>query len=201
MGISGKYSTRKRHFRVPIAAWVLLLIAGATVITGTVTAFLSAATNPVKNEFETALNPVPSISETFDGNAKTNVSVDLGETGAGYAVFVRARIVVTWKDSSGNVYRTTPIQGTHYTMTCNSAGGWFEKDGFWYCKTALSSGKTPILIDSCAPIAETAPDGYTLNVEVLAQTIQALGTTDDASQTPAVTQAWGVTLSGEQIVP
>ena len=197
MGPSGKYSEKKRRFRVPIAAWVLLLIAGATAITGTVTAWLSAATKPVENRFQTALSPTPTVSETFDQKTKTNVSVDVGNPG--YAVYVRAAVVVTWKNEAGDVFGKAPQPETDYTVSYNKTD-WFEKDGFWYCKAPLNSGKTPVLIQSCAPVEGKAPEGYSLNVEIIAQTVQALGTTD-TDGTPAVTDAWGVAVTNGQLSP
>ena len=197
MGRQGKYSPEKRRFRVPIAAWVLLLIAGATAITGTVTAWLSAATEPVKNDFVSATSPEISVSETFQDNKKTNVSVDVGSPG--YAVFVRAAVVVTWQNTSGEVLGKLPVEGTDYTAEY-ATSGWFQKDGFWYCESPLTSGKTPVLIQSCEPVAGKTPDGYGLNVEIIAQTIQALGTTD-AGGTPAVTDAWNITVSNGKLIP
>ena len=50
-----------------------------------------------------------------------------------------------------------------------------------------------MLITECAPVDGKTPVGYGLNVEIITQTVQALGTTD-SDGTPAVADAWGVTL-------
>lgn len=38
--------------------------------------------------------------------------------------FIRAQIVVTWKDANGNVSATKPVEDTDYTMTLNTTD-WF----------------------------------------------------------------------------
>ena len=197
MGKRGTYSPEKRRFRVPIAAWVLLLIAGASAITGTVTAWLSAATDPVKNDLISATSPEISVSETFQDNTKSNVSVDVGDPG--YAVFVRAAVVITWKSESGEVLGKLPLKDTDYTIEY-AESGWFQKGEFWYCESPVTSGKTPVLIKTCSPVPDKTPAGYGLNVEIIAQTIQARGTTDTGN-VPAVTDAWKVSVSGGKLIP
>lgn len=192
---------RKFHKKIPLASWLLILVALGSLGTGTVTAYLSYATKPVTNTFQAAQAVDPTVNETFNNKEKTNVSVNVGNTS--YSVYVRAAVIVTWKDSDGDVLGKVPEKGTDYEITFDETN-WFFKDGFWYHREAVNSqGNTADLITSCKmKEGATAPEGYTLNVEILAQTIQALGWTDgDDSVTPtvpsipAVTDAWKVRVS------
>ena len=189
--------TRSKRKRIlPIFLAVLFVMA---VTVATVYAYLKTSTDPaVKNTFSAAQDPEATITESFDPNAeKKDVAVKVGKTG--YSVYVRAAIVVTWKNAeNGDVLATKPVAGVDYTITLNDSD-WFEKDGFYYHKAAVpSEGTTANLIISCKPIAGKAPAGYGLNVEIVAQTIQSAGTTD-TGDTPAVTDAWGVKVVGGEL--
>lgn len=72
---------------------------------------------------------------------------------------------------------------------------WFynANDGFYYLNAMVNSGETPNLINLCYQTQAGPSDGYRLHIEVIAQTIQALGTTD-VGGTPAVTDAWGISV-------
>ena len=72
---------------------------------------------------------------------------------------------------------------------------WFEKGGFFYYRSRISSGSTSPLIDECRQL-KAAPDGYALHVQIISQTVQALGTTDSGN-VPAVTDAWGVSVNSD----
>lgn len=179
----GKYQTN--NCRIPRVIWVLILIAALCLGTGTVFAYLRVTSDPLENQFSAAVDPTPGIADSY--------AVNVGEPG--YAVYVRAAIVVTWQDTTGNVLGQAPVQGTDYTMELNS--DWFEQNGFYYyskpvSKSVGTDAVTSVLIDSCSETGTAPADGYTLHVEVVAQTIQALGTTDGDSPIPAVTAAWGV---------
>ncbi|MBQ8325240.1 MAG: hypothetical protein IJX82_08840 [Clostridia bacterium] len=183
-------SKRKRILPVLLAVTFVLAVTVATVY-----AYLSASTNTVSNSFSADVDPVLSITETFKDNVKSNVAVQVEKAGeTTYTVYVRAAIVVTWKDASGNVLATKPVSPTDYTITLNDTNWFLHTDGYYYCKSPVKSGKaTPVLIYSCAPVEGKTPEGYGLNVEIIAQAVQAKGTTDDDG-TPAVTDAWGVTV-------
>lgn len=194
-----------RRRKLPFLSWLLILIAAASLLTGTVTAYLSYATDPVTNTFRAAQAVDPTVNETFEENVKSNVSVNVGNTSVnndgGYSVYVRAAVVVTWKNAEdGNVLGKVPEKGTDYEISFNK-NDWFLEGDYWYHREAVNSQvNTADLITSCK-MKEGAyvPAGYNLNVEILAQTIQALGKTDgDATANPpvdpipAVTDAWKV---------
>ena len=169
---------------------VLITIAIAVCLATGVLAYLSLNSGPVANSFTPAADTDPVIAESFDKKIKSNVKVNVGDPG--YAVFVRAAILVTWKDSSGKVLADKPVLGTDYSMNLNSTD-WFEKDGFYYHVSSVNSGTTSVLIETAKPLKDAPESGYSLSIELISQTIQAHGTTD-IGNVPAATAAWGVTV-------
>lgn len=178
-------NTNKSGFRWKrsgiLLAAVIVLLAGAV---GGTWAFLVAQSEPVQNNF-TYAHVRCTIDEKFENGVKSDVKIqNTGDIPA----YIRARIVVTWKDTSGNVSAAAvPVKGSDYTMDMGT--GWTEgKDGYWYCKTAVNPNvSTPELITECKKTANAnAPDDYDLSVEILADAIQS----EPAS---AVTEAWGNT--------
>lgn len=113
----------------------------------------------------------------------------------GYSVYVRAAVVVNWKDDSGNILGRNTEEGTDYTF--NSDSGWFKAaDGYYYYESAVESGgETNSLISGFAAIAD-APKGYSLSLDVSAEVIQRAGWTDEDG-TPTVTAVWGCTVQGD----
>lgn len=173
-------NTNKSGFRWKrsgiLLAAVIVLLAGAV---GGTWAFLVAQSEPVENNF-TYAHVRCTIDEKFDGTTKSNVQIqNTGDIPA----YIRARIVVTWKNVSGNVSSTVPVKNTDYTIAFNTTD-WTQQGDYWYCNTAVDATKfTPVLITECKKTG-TAPDGYDLSVEILADAIQS----EPAS---AVTEAWG----------
>lgn len=177
-------NTNKSGFRWKrsgiLLAAVIVLLAGAV---GGTWAFLVAQSEPVQNDF-TYAHVRCTIDETFDGTTKSNVQIqNTGDISA----YIRARIVVTWKDESGNVSAVVPVKDTDYTIEFNQKE-WTEKNGYWYCNTVVdATGLTPKLITECKKKSNAkVPDGYDLSVEILADAIQS----EPAS---AVTEAWKYT--------
>ena len=172
-------NTNKSGFRWKrsgiLLAAVIVLLAGAV---GGTWAFLVAQSEPVQNNF-TYAQVSCTIKEKFDGTTKSDVQIqNTGDISA----YIRARIVVTWKDTSGNV-SAVPVKNTDYTIAFNGEK-WTQQGDYWYCKTAVDAKDfTPVLITKCEKTGN-APDGYNLSVEILADAIQS----EPAS---AVTEAWG----------
>lgn len=160
-----------------LLAAVIVLLAGAV---GGTWAFLVAQSEPVQNNF-TYAHVSCRIDEKFDGTTKSDVQIqNTGDIPA----YIRARIVVTWKDTSGNV-SAVPVKNTDYTIAFNTTD-WNQQGGYWYCNTAVNpNGFTPVLIKECKKTDNAnVPDDYDLSVEILADAIQS----EPAS---AVTEAWG----------
>lgn len=144
---------------------------------GTTFALLKASTAPVTNTF-TAAKSGTDIVEELDGNQKKSIVVKNTGTAVSY---VRVKLVMNWVDGSGNV-SATPVNITvDYDNT-----NWFEQDGIYYYKmpVAANNGETTNLLKT--PITQdAAPEGYHLEVTVLAESIQ-------AAPSAAVQQSWGV---------
>lgn len=203
----GRFS-RKR--KIPLVSTLLMITAVLSLMVGGVTAYLSTRTEALKNTFEEETAIQPTVVESMKNNVKTDVAVNVGDPG--YAVYVRAAVVVTWKDENGNVLGKLPKAGTDqdvdkdYTINYNLTD-WFyrESDGFYYHKAPVAydglndtSKLTNNLINRCTPVAGRTPAGYGLNVEIIAQTIQAVGTTD-VDNIPAVEDAWGIEVDGSNL--
>ena len=173
-----------------VSLLLVSLVLIAAIAVGSTVAFIATSTEPITNIFNPA-NVTIDIDEKFENGVKTDVKVkNTGNTDA----FIRAKIVVTWKDTNGNVSATKPELGTDYTMTLNEAD-WFQgTDGFYYCtKSVAPNGSTPALITECKKAdGVTPPDGYDLSVEIIASGIQS---TPDG----AVTEAWGMTVTNGQL--
>lgn len=144
---------------------------------GTTFALLKASTAPVENTF-TAAKSGTDIVEELDGNQKKSIVVKNTGTAVSY---VRVKLVMNWVDESGNVSAEPVNIDVKYDTT-----KWFEQDGIYYYKmpVAANDGVTTNLLKD--PITQgTAPEGYHLEVTVLAESIQ-------AAPSKAVTESWGV---------
>ena len=185
---NGKYARqprrRRRANRKKASFLLTSLILLLTLFIGGTTAFLIAKGNPVTNTFKPS-RVASDVHETFENNVKSNVKIaNTGDTTA----YIRAAIVVTWKDRlGGNVYPGAP---TGYTMELNLTD-WDEgPDGFYYYKYPVEPlQETKPLIFSCTP-GTYEPEGYALNVEILGSTIQSVPTS-------VVTSNWGVTVASD----
>lgn len=183
----GKYHhNRKRRLRwgrgFLIACAAVVMLVG--IIGGTL-AYLYTNSAPVKNIF-TRSGVACQVMETFNGSAKTNVAVqNTGNTDA----YVRAVLVISWQDADGNL-SGVPVTASDYVLALAPDSGWVKSGSYYYYTNSVAPGaSTPVLISSLTP-AGTAPEGYSLCVEVLAEAIQSKGT-DSAGQIPAKL-AWGV---------
>ncbi len=168
-------------------AWLLIAVVVLAASFGGVAAYLSTSAGPVDNSFSVDTEKNPDISDAYK----------VSNTNTGYSVYVRAVLVVNWKDSDGNVLSEYPKAGEDYAIVMNTAQ-WTEHGGFWYYNSDVAPGAyTEPLITSLTAISEQS--GYTLTAEIAAQTIQALGSTDvdGAPYTdgiPAVEDTWGVSI-------
>ena len=175
-------------------ALVAILVLLCCAVAGTV-AYLVTSTGPVTNTF-TPASVTTEVVEEFNGTTKSNVRIkNTGNIDA----YIRVAVVANWIDKDGNVYGgATPVAGKDYTLTPKTGENenWFQgSDGYYYCKTAIESGsETPVLIESCAKTTGAeVPEGYDLQVTILADGIQSV-------PADAVQQAWpAVQVSGGQL--
>lgn len=142
---------------------------------GTTFALLKASTAPVENTFTAAKSDIK-IDEDVTGGQKKSIIVKNTGTAVSY---VRVKLVMNWVDDNGNV-SAEPVN-----ITPSITADWFEQDGIYYYKMPAAAKdfttnllKTPITQDA-------APEGYHLEVTVLAESIQ-------AAPSKAVTDSWGV---------
>ena len=184
--------TKKNHFNKS-AALLIALVLIVTVGVGSTLAYLIDTSSDVTNTF------LPSevsceVYETFDGTTKSNVYIQNVKDNDGLSdteAYIRAAIVVTWKDADGNVYGQKPVANTDYSISVNTTD-WIlsTTDGYYYHKSPVEPGEsTSILIETCKlKDGVTPPSGYHFSVEIVAEAIQ-------AEPADAVEEAWGVTVA------
>lgn len=178
-----KGTAKRRRLRwsksFAVLACVAVLLTG---FVGSSLAWLMDGTEPVVNEF-TPGKVSTSIKEQMNGNTKSNVSfTNTGNVPA----YIRAKLVITWQDGSGNVYGQAPVQGSDYTMS-ELGSGWDLQNGYYYYTTVVQpGGATDVLFSSITQKGENPAEDYTLHVEVLAESIQ-------AEPVKAVLEAWNWT--------
>lgn len=167
---------------------VVSLLALLLVVAGGTLAWLTAQ-DSVSNTF-TPAHVTCDVVEKFDGTTKKDVTI---KNTSDIPVYIRASIVVTWKDYSGNVYGQLPVADTDYTISYGT--DWTQQGDYWYCTSPVAVGDTNgTLISSCTVKAGATPPGddYKLSVEIIAEAIQ-------SQPARAVQQAWGVTISGGNV--
>lgn len=142
---------------------------------GTTFALLKANTAPVTNTF-TAAKSGTDIVEELDGNQKKSIVVKNTGTAVSY---VRVKLVMNWVDESGNV-SAEPVN-----ITPSITDDWFLKDGIYYYKMPVAAKDFTTNLLQTPITQDAAPEGYHLEVTVLAESIQ-------AAPSKAVTDSWGV---------
>lgn len=163
------------------AALILSLCLIFALAVGTTVALLKANTAPVTNTFTAAKSDIK-INENVENGKKSSIQVENIGTATSY---VRVKLVMNWVSDDGKTVSATPVNiSVDYDKT-----NWFEQDGIYYYKTPVAPvGEKPNNVTSNllkTPIEqpEGAPDGYHLEVTVLAESIQAAPST-------AVEGAW-----------
>ena len=142
---------------------------------GTTFALLKANTDPVTNTF-TAAKSGTDIVEKLDGSQKTSIAVKNTGTAVSY---VRVKLVMNWVDENGNV-SAEPVN-----ITPSITDNWFLKDGIYYYKMPVAAKDFTTNLLQTPITQDAAPEGYHLEVTVLAESIQ-------AAPSKAVTESWGV---------
>lgn len=165
------------------AALILSLCLIFALAVGTTFALLKANTAPVTNTFKAATSGTH-VDVEDSGNEKTGIFVKNEGTATSY---VRVKLVMNWVSKDGKTISGEPVNIDVNYDTDN----WFLKDGIYYYtkpvapKDAETGSVTSNLLQEGKPITqpEGAPDGYHLEVTVLAESIQAAPST-------AVEGAW-----------
>lgn len=190
---------------------VLAVIAAALIVTPTLALYIRGA-DDVNNEFGSvgSINPEVVNGKLNEDGKMEDVRIYVGKTG--YPVYVRVEVFIAWQKDGTVLGVAYPKKDVDYTVTYNTAD-WLKIDNYYYFvgkgsqneetgKTdylngvVKSEGITSALISEFAVKSGTKPpfDGYELNVQVIVQTVQAVGKTDeDNGEIPAWWDAWGFT--------
>lgn len=167
------------------AALILSLCLIFALAVGTTVALLKANTAPVTNTFTAAKSDIK-INENVENGKKSSIQVENMGTATSY---VRVKLVMNWvSDDDSKTISATPVNiSVNYDKT-----NWFEQGGIYYYKTPVApvsakpSNVTSNLLKTPIEQPEGAPDGYHLEVTVLAESIQAAPSTAVESAWPAV---------------
>lgn len=166
----------------------LLLI--FVVAVGTTTAWLTSNDGPVSYQFEGAFVDCQ-VLEDFSNNVKSNVRIEnTGNTSA----YIRAFYVANWVNEEGDVYPVKPKAGTEFALSTGGSWTGYTDQYYYYDSPVEPNEETPVFIVSCTQTV-TPPEGYHLQVTVLAEAIQALPNTD------VVAEAWWNTRNQAQTKP
>ena len=180
---AGKKTNRKL---VGIAILCLCIVAGTI---GSVAAYLTSRTEPATNEFVPAKVSC-AVEEIFKDGVKNDVKIrNTGNVDA----YIRVSVIANFVSDDGKILAADPQEGVDYIVTWNPYGWEKGTDGYWYHQKAVApDGLTSMLIETA--VAISAPDGYRLNLQILATAIQ-------ASPDSAVQEAWGITPINGELIP
>ena len=146
---------------------------------GTTFALLKASTAPVENTFTAAKSDIE-INEDVTGGQKNSIVVKNTGTAVSY---VRVKLVMNWVSEDGKTISAEPVN-----ITPSITDNWFEQGGiYYYTKPVAPVDAKPNNVTTNllkTPITQpNAPEGYHLEVTVLAESIQ-------AAPSKAVEGAW-----------
>ncbi len=184
----GKHMKRKKH-----TIFLIALILAIDIAAGSTLAFLVTQTNSVKNTFNHSNVACEVVEDTFinfQSEEKANVKVqNTGDTES----YIRAAILVNWKDEKGNVYAIAPEEKIDYKIELNEDTWDWGSDGFYYYKKPVSPEETTdVLINRCYPTG-SGVEGYGLSVEILASAIQ-------STPAKAVENSWEVKVNPDRTI-
>ena len=177
----------------PLLITLAVLVMAVAILTPSI-AYYIINTNNTDSDYIPAESDDPYFYLDDENNEMSNVGIVVEDNG--YPVYVRVAIVITWQkpdqpDGEKDVYFVSPVKDVDYTMDINT-DDWTLLGGYYYCTSPVASGgTTQVLINNCALLQGNAdlPEGYVLSVEVIVQTVQAIGATDDGD-IPAWQDAW-----------
>ena len=153
---------------------IILVLSLATA--GATLAFLSTKTEPVENQFVEA-------NVTCLVNRKNDI-FNVTNTGNVNA-FIRTAIVVNWMDKNGNVRGIAPTDAD-VDIVLNTTDWAILDDGYFYYTSPVAPGQDTADLITSITLKTTAPEGYSLSVEVIAEAIQA----DGQDHFTAILDAW-----------
>ncbi len=187
--MKGGGRVKKRHLKKLSILFIAVLISSAAA--ASVLALFLKSTNRVDNTFTAAVSENPVISEKFTDNVKEDVCIEISDKG--YPVYVRCAIVINWKDNDGNLLIENPVENVDYIL--ETGADWTKNDdGFYYYNSPVQSGTTTPLIVKCEQKGDSPDAAYNLSVNIISQTIQSVGSTDE-DDIPAHQDGWNINLN------
>ena len=160
------------------------LVAILAVSVGGVLAWLATSSGEVKNTFAPGKTDIE-IEEKFENNVKKDVKV---KNSGSIPVYARVNLVFTWKDSAGNVIEKPA--DANLNVSYGSANWVKGSDGFWYYTKPIAAGSETSAVVSEAKVTFPEGKGYKMDLEVMAQSIQ-------AEPKDAIEGAWRVTVKSD----
>jgi hypothetical protein len=123
--------------------------------------------------------------------ATTKTSIQVENTG-NIPAYIRLRFVSCWVDADGHIVGKASVMPA---IPYDDAH-WFQVGDTYYCKDPIEVGAfTPELLkDGSIVLDVDESTGYRQVLEVFADAIQ-------SKPAKAVTQSWGVSISGDRISP
>ncbi len=179
----GKHHSGARPIigKKPGILFISLVLLAAVVVGGTV-ALLIDSTDAVTNTF----SPVDvkiEINENKTDTTKSKITITNVETDAAVPVYVRATLVIYWKDTINDVEQIIPMPAGADVTTPAARSGWFMVEDIYYYESPLDPGDTTNVMTDV--ITVTVPKGSTAKcfIDVRAEAIQ-------AQPAAAVKDAW-----------
>lgn len=179
----GKHHSGARPIigKKPVILIISLVLLAAVVVGGTV-ALLLDSTDAVINTF----SPVDveiKIDETKTETTKSNITITNVKTDAAIPVYVRATLVMYWKDTINGVEQIIPMPAGASVSTPAAQSGWFKVGDIYYYASPLDPGSTTSVMTNV--ITVSVPEGSTAecHIDVRAEAIQ-------AQPAAAVEDAW-----------
>ena len=170
--MSSSQSEKKRRSPAALLLLALLLL---SLSVGGVSAYLSMASGNVENTFTNA--PYPTVK--VEGSS---IKVDPN----GYGVYLRVAVDPCWQSTAdaSSILAGEPAVGYSIAESVD----WKKIGDFYYHTKVITTAET---ISFPLTVGEVEENGYKVVVNLAAQIVQAVGETDDGTQT-AVENAWGV---------
>lgn len=171
---------RKRFGSRGIALLALLAVLVAAV--GGTLAWLSATTAPIENTFTFAEVDIE-INEAFNAakTLKSNVSVQNVDDEDNIPVYIRVALVPTWQDDSGNIVGV-PASLIDLTISWDDNGAasstlandWIKIGDYYYYTKPVDVGNSTAVLIKSAEVADSAnAEAYHMDLQVVADAIQA----------------------------
>ena len=163
-----KLNVKKSMVLLISLTMVLMIAVGGTL------AFLADTSEPVVDTFEPAY-----VTSEVNLSQTNNTITAIVKNTSNINAYIRAAVVVTWRDENNKIYWTNPSR----TLSIDKDESKWEKgsDGYYYWPEIVAVGESISEKIVVTPTG-TAPEGYTFTVEVLAEAIQAYGMNASSAQ-------------------